>query len=456
MKLKSHTKLVVSVLLLFLFILFYSWIGISYFSLNADVSRDLSELSNLWIGKMVWLGPLLRIGFPASPLYFYILFPALIISGGSAYSLVITQVFLSVFGLAILLVCQKNSYKLGNYLGMFFIGLSHWWIQSTIKPWNGNMYILWLLPALILLWNKKPLWLSSLLFGIAIAIHPASLLLSPILLYEAWRYKSKSLATKIISVVSGLILPWGPIIVFEIITKGFLTREWLNHKSTEMSIQPGTHNISSLVSLTGIPIVLLVLILLFSFTVATKKTKEWSWLLTPTIAFLLGISPLHQYYLLPVVAIFFIIVVQTLKEKVLGKVLLFLCIVIFAKNIAFTYKFDTTWPPTNRLEAISQVITTLENDMLIQKNSTYALISVIDAQNSTPQADDYRFLLRTKGYKALNISEYPSADYLVIFFENNQIDPENWQDWHSEYFGEKKLISSQKIHATQVLIYKRK
>lgn len=108
MKQHSITKLIVPVIFFTIFFVFYSVIGITHFSLNADLSRDLSELSNLWVGKIVWLGPLLRIGFPASPLYFYLLFPGVLISGGSGYSLVITQVIMSVAALATYLVTQKK------------------------------------------------------------------------------------------------------------------------------------------------------------------------------------------------------------------------------------------------------------------------------------------------------------------------------------------------------------
>ncbi|MBP7842443.1 hypothetical protein KA017_00375 [Candidatus Woesebacteria bacterium] len=456
MKQHSITKLIVPVIFFTILFIFYSVIGITHFSLNADLSRDLSELSNLWVGKIVWLGPLLRVGFPASPLYFYLLFPGLIISGGSAYSLVITQVIMSVAALATYLVSQKKSFQLGNYLGICFIGLSHFWIQSTIRPWNGNMYILWLLPALILLWYKKPLWLSSLLFGVAIAIHPASLLVLPVLLYEGFIYKSKNLVTKILSIFSGLIIPWAPIVVFEILTKGFLTREWLLHKSTEMTIQPGIQNLSNLGTQTGIPILLLIFTLVYSIVTSSKKVKQWYLLLLPAVLFLLVISPLQLYYLLPVTIMGFFLLIQSLKERKLGKIILALCILIFVNNVFNAYSFKPNWPPNNRLEHISQVIDSLIDNNEIQKNSTYALISVIDSQNSTPQADDYRFLLRTKGYQALNINEYPQADNLFIFFENGQIEPEKWHDWHSEYFGEKILVDSKNIDTIQVVTYKKK
>lgn len=452
----SVVKQLLPFFLLSLLFIFYSIIGITHFSLNADVSRDLSELSNLWIGKMVWLGPLLRVGFPVSPLYFYLLFPGLIITGGSAYSLVITQVVFSVTALAIYVAIQKNTYKLENYLAVCFIGLSHFWIQSTIRPWNGNMYVLWLLPAFILLWYKKPLWLSSLLFGVALAIHPASLLLLPVLLFEGLVYKSKNFVTKIVSITSGLIIPWAPIIFFEIITKGFLTREWLQHKSTEMALQPGIHNLSNLLIQTGIPIAFLIFTLIYSLVIASKKVKIWYLLTIPALIFFVSISQLHWYYLLPVTTLLFFLLVQSLKQKTFGKILLGICILIFVRNILNTYTFKPNWPPENRLEHISQVIDRLIENNEIQKNATYALISVIDSQNSTPQADDYRFLLRTKGYQALNINEYPQADYLLIFFENYQPEPEKWQDWHSEYFGEKIHIDSKTINDIQVIIYRRK
>lgn len=437
------------------FAVLWSWIGVSVFRLNADVSRDLSQLSNLWIGKIVWLGPQLKVGFPVSPLYFYLLFPGLVLMGGSAYSTILTQVLFALIALFFFYHFEKADKKWVILLPILFIGLSSWWLESTVKLWNGHMYVSCLLLSLVFLWHRKKLWLSSLFFGIAVSIHPAVLLTFPLFLYEAYAYKSRNLVTKVVSVLGGLTLPWAPIIVFEFLSKGFLIREWLKDRNPGMELEFGLHNIKLIASLSGITLSIFVALLIFTSFFANKRLKKWLIAMVPAGIFLSFVSQLLTHYLLPVLVVLFFIIAKVLVKKQSGRVIIILFIIFFASKVLMKYSLITSWPPDNRLEEITTTLETMiENDQ-INKNNSYALISIIDEQNSTPQADDYRFVLRTKGYVALEIAEYPSADYLLIFFENNQENPENWSDWHSEYFGSKVLVSSKIINDTQVLVYKR-
>lgn len=450
---KINYKIITGFILLFLF---FSLLGISKYNLNADVSRDLSELSNLLVGKILWLGPHLRVGFPASPVYYYILAPLLFLTN-SAYSTVITQVLIVTISLYLYYSFQKESnYK--HIVVILFFSLSPWLINSTINPWNGYMYISWLLLTIFLLWYKKPVIFSSLAYGISVAIHPAALLFAPIYFYEILVSKSKKILVKIFSVLFGLLVPWLPIIIFEFLSKGFLFKEWLKNKDTGMFIQPGFHNIQNIINLMGINKMLLFLIVISSlfYSLKNKRLKIWYLLILISIIFLFIISSLHIYYLLPVVCALFFIISQSLYKHKLGIFLLIISILLFVFNIYKTYSINLSWPPENRLERISNTVIELEKMELINQSETYALISLIDAQNSTPQADDYRFVFRTNKYKALNIDEYPTADNLIIFFENDQKDPENWSDWHSNYFGDKEIVLSKEINSTHVIKYKRK
>ncbi len=66
--------------------------GLFFSTLHLDYARDLTALSELWLHRIVWLGPQLRSGFPTSPFYFYIQLPMLWATRGSAYTLILTQV----------------------------------------------------------------------------------------------------------------------------------------------------------------------------------------------------------------------------------------------------------------------------------------------------------------------------------------------------------------------------
>lgn len=450
-----YKKLAFIVVIMGLAIL-WSWIGISDFNLDSDVARDLTHLSSLWIGNIVWIGPMLKVGFTISPLYFYLLFPGLILFGGSAYSTVLTQILFALIAVYYLYHFEKDERKMDALLSVLFIGLSSWWIHGTVKLWNGHMYISWLLLSLVSLWHKKKLWFSSLFFGIAVSIHPAVLLLLPLFAYEAVVYKSRNLLTKIFSVAGGLILPWAPIIVFELISKGYLVRQWLNDKNPGMEIAFGLHNLKLIASLSGISSLILFTIIIYCIIASTKKVKMWIISMIPSVIFLLVVSPLAYHYLLPILVIVFFLISKILVKNNIGKLLIIVLIVIFTGNLFNKYSLIKSWPPENRLEDISEILENMINRNQISKGSSYALISVIDDKNTAPQADEYRYLLRIKGFNAAEIFDYPMADYLLIFFENGQEDVENWTDWHSNYFGEKELIGIEEINQTQVVIYKRK
>lgn len=446
-------RLIIYTTILSLFV-FYIYIGITHYSLNADISRDLSFMSDLWIHKFVWLGPQLRVGFPSSPLYFYLQLPVLLITNGSAYSPVITQALIGLSGLYLYFNFEKKN-KYLSILSVLFIGLSGWWLNSIVHPWNGYMYVHWLLLSLVFLWYKKNLFLSTLFYGISISIHPASLIVSPIFLYEWWNYKNYNLIKKIFIVPSAIFLPWLPIIVFEVITKGFLTRQWLQNKDAGMFLQSGFENIFASISHLQISRWLFFVLVLFSFYSGNKRVRDWYLLLVPTFIFLFFVSPLHTYYLLPIVAVISFLFAQSFIKNKLGQMILILLVLTSLIKIPSQYKRLNNWPPNNRLEKITKVIEQLEKEKLINKNDQYALVSVIDDQNSTPQADDYRFIFRTKGFSANNLVNYNQSDNLIVFFENDQKDIANWSDWHTDQFGAKKVIFSGSVNEIGVIVYSR-
>src|SRR5689334_12175050 len=71
--------------------------GFASIYIDTDFGRDLSELSNIWLHHIVWLGPQLSAGFPASPFYYYLFFPVLLLSGGDPRALIIANIFLAAF-----------------------------------------------------------------------------------------------------------------------------------------------------------------------------------------------------------------------------------------------------------------------------------------------------------------------------------------------------------------------
>lgn len=107
------------------------------------------------------------------------------------------------------------------------------------------------------------------------------------------------------------------------------------------------------------------------------------------------------------------------------------------------------------IQRLDNVVNTFIQNRNLDKTRKYAVVSVIDSQNSTPQADDYRFFLRTAGINALSIDEYPKADILLVFIEVPNFKWQDFEDWHIQRFGNRKFLSNQTIDGIEVIMYGR-
>lgn len=176
-----------------LFLLIFIWIrgGLDVVYLDTDLGRDLSEMSKLWIGtKVIWLGPRLSPGFHASPIYYYIFYPALIISHGNANSLIIFNLILATLSLGLFGYLGIKRFGTSFLLVIGMIGLFPWWSSIVLHPGNGYTYVIWLLLSLSCLWFELPLFFSALFLGLATSFHPAAIFAITLLFYEWFRRKA--------------------------------------------------------------------------------------------------------------------------------------------------------------------------------------------------------------------------------------------------------------------------
>ncbi|MBI4035753.1 hypothetical protein HY383_02300 [Candidatus Daviesbacteria bacterium] len=441
--------LIVLVILLGLF-LFWSYQGIVNTGIHVDLARDLNFLSDIWIHKIVWLGPMTSANFPASPIYYYLLFPGLLLSGGNALSLIVSQAFFALLGLGLFAYFQIKRSLISALLVILAIGLSPWWIKASSAPWNGYMYVSWIFLGLTSLWFKGPIFVSALLFGIAIAINPVAILGLPVLFYE-WIANTQKVR-KLFYILLGLLLPWTPIIIFEVITKAFLTRQWLEHPSTAgIVFDPNLSNISPLLNSFNLSSIVAIIILFTSFFIGSKRAKFWIIFASLPIIFVFSVTPLRQYYLFGLMSALTFTIVTTLSSHMLGKIILTLFILSYLQVI--------TLPPLvlagRSIIRMDNMVSTFIQKSNLDKTKKYAVVSLRDLQNSTPQADDFRFFLRIKGVNALSIDDYPKADILLLFIEVPNFKWQNWDDWHIQRFGSRKFISNQNIDGIEVIMYSR-
>lgn len=442
-------KYLICISVLLVLFSFWTYQGIAETRIHVDLSGDLNALSNLWIHKMVWLGPLSSANFPFSPIYYYLLFPGLLLSGGNGISVIVSNSFIALLALSIYAYFQLKKSLIPTLFVILTIGLSPWWMKTSSLLWNGHMYVPFIFLALTSLWFKTSLLIPALFFGISISMDFAAILALPILFYEWWVRVNR--VKNFFRILLGLLLPWTPILIFEIITKGFLTRQWIQYPaSAGLFFLPSTRNITSLINAIGIPEALAYVTILISALTALKRERYWIIFISSPLIFLMFVSPLKQYYLLGLVCALTFIIVTILSSKKIGALIFTAIILVYAQTINIP-PLTFTGRSIPRLEKVVKAF--IQKDLDLTKQ--YAVISIIDSKNSAPQADDYRFFLRMNGVNTLSIDDYPKADILLLFVEVPNFDFLHFEDWHTQWFGSRKFISAQNIDGIEIVMYGR-
>jgi hypothetical protein len=335
------------------------------FSIDSDFARDLFNIGKIAAGKMVWLGPRLSAGFNISPSFYYPFVPGIGLTH-KAESVLITQ-----FSLALLAIALILKYSL-KAIPTLFISTLPVWITVTRHPGNGFTYVIWLLMALSLA-NTKYWTITWLFYGLAIANHPAAILALPFVLIN---FKNITLTPQKIALALGaVIIPWLPIIVFELITRGFLLREFINHSNTTFRYFPH---------------------------------------------YLFGIE----------ISIAFVAAKYMSKFKI-GTICLCLLTCINLINLKTIYKTN----PERSISKISNQVKILESK--INYSEPIAVLAVMGPEAKAPLAEDYRFFLEQDGIKTTDLDKFPQANQLVVFSETPNFDVINWHSWETTQFFNK-------------------
>jgi len=460
-------------LLFFVLLLPFIWLkdGFEAIFLDLDTARDLHELSNIWIGRIVWLGPDLSAGFQASSLSYYIFYPALWISGGNARSIIYFNMFLSLSALVWLGWQGIRKYKQAWLLAIVVIGLSPWWWKISLHPGNGDTYVIFLLAALTSIWFNKPFWLSSVLLGVALALHPAAIFALPILLYEALLTKRDYLKNFFFILV-GLIIPWMPNLIFIYITKGYWIRQWLTKPSlvieSSFDIKKNLNNITLMGKISGLSTIgAAILWIITGLAEQRNRLKVWYLIVSLSIILFAFISPMPDRYLYGITAIASFIIIISLVRKRWGW-LVFLIVMLFLIKSIFKGPLEILKDPINisddSLKTAERSIPMVENniDVLIEegqinKGEKIAVLTALKPYGGiTPQANDYRFFLRTKGYQVPDVPDYSKANVLIMFIEDPDYDWEEWRSWEIDQIGEKELRSITTVGKTRIIVFDKK
>ncbi|MEN9327385.1 MAG: hypothetical protein RI947_193 [Candidatus Parcubacteria bacterium] len=426
--------------------------GLDSIFLDTDLGRDLSELSNIQRHHVVWLGPRLSVGFPSSPIYYYLFFPAILISHWNANALIIANILLALFALGVYGVLGKKKWGMFTLVAILVTGLAPFWRSSAIHPGNGFTYIFWLFLSLTTLWFELPLFLSALLMGLAIAHHPAAIFGVLLLLYEWWIYKH-SLKTFGLMLI-GLILPWFPIIAFEVITKGFLVRSFLDsfsHNGT-LALHVSFINLHQIATLVGLGNILSVLMLVIVGYASKGRVRMWLYSVVPSLIFFMVSPAFPLHYLLGISCILTFIAIQALSDVPWGRVILVGLLICFIFQSLILSKAPTS---TRSISKINNVVDTFIKSEKVQTNNKIAVVAILGRDTSVPQADDYRYFLRVKGYNVLDVVEYAQADTLLMFVEEPRFAWQTWSSWETDQFGSRKITYKTVIDGVTIVEFKK-
>ncbi len=433
-----------------LFILGFLYLkgGLSSIFLDTDMGRDLYQMSNIYLHKVVWLGPSLSAGFPTSPIYYYMFFPILYLAHGNANSLIVANIVIALAALLFFGVMAIKKWGRPGLLPVLAIGLSPWFGQLAVHPGNGYTYALWLFVSLTALWYRLPLFYGATFFGLAIAYHPAAILVLPIFLYEWWM-RGRSLVQLLLSFMV-FALPWSPIIVFEIITKAFLTRSFFAHTGTGLTFGIGTSNLFGILSLSGLPITISIVLLLMAAITATKRARNWIFYVFFAIIFLSFFKPMPPHYLLGVLGtLWFMMTIIFLKNN-LTRIILLLLIAFYITKIILS---PPVVPAKRSISKMQKIVAALILTGKIDRNKSIAPVAILSLDNRVPQADDYRFFLRMKGYSVHDVNDYNLADTLILFIEEPKFPWERWSSWETDRFGKKKEYYRTAIEGVKIVVY---
>lgn len=453
LSLKLFTKKTFLALLIIFFCAFV-WLkdGIGVVDFDTDFARDLMEISNISQGDVVWLGPWLQLGFNTSPSYYYFFYPAVELGSGHPVSMVLFNILIasSSVGLFSWLAMQRFG-KFGALAGLI-LGLSPWLMQTSLHPGNGYTYALFTLLALTSLYFQLPLFLSSLFVGMASSFHPAGFLLLPFWLWSFWE-RRRQLGEILLSLLL-FLSPWAPLIGFEVITKGLLIRTFLSQpQSAGIYLSPSFANLQLVAQTLGIH-ALVLLMLLFVGLYKSKDLKLGLGLGLGTLLLILIslLSELETRYIFSLAILIQFSLVLTLIRFKPGKLIL---VIWGVWLVLISPLFNSRLEADRTITQVVQVVDSFEAEFSYLKDNQLAVVGALSKDTPVPQADDYRALLRFRGFQVAATNANNQADYLVMFIETPDINWETWINYEIGLFGEKQLVAADEFGSTKVFIFEK-
>jgi hypothetical protein len=420
--------------------------------IDTDVGRDLKEISNIQRDKYVWLGPWIGPGLHASSVYYYLYYPGVWLSSGVVSSLITTNLVIAVISFALLGWPLIQRYHWQGAVLLLWIGLLPMVVQNVLHPGNGFTYLFFALASVGLLWFQKSLWLGSLLAGLAAGLHPAAGFLPGLIALEWWRRGRSWLAAALAPLA--FLLPFAPLIAFEIITRGYIVRKYLEHRSTNgIALEFSLENVNLVANLLGLNLVTATGLLLLASVVVWKfrRTQDrWWWVFV--CALLVGISlftGLIGRYFFAVAALFALFIGLQLIRFRFGMIILLVLTMQQVLSSPLMHPYPYSGRSISDIEHTAEKISSILGEIHVP----IGVVAALSQRTEVPQADDYRYLLRYRGYDVLDVTKHEQAQVLVMVIEVEGFSWQTWSNWEIETFGEKRVRSVTDIGDATVVVF---
>lgn len=341
-----------------------------------DQNRDYQEVMKIVSGKPTLIGPVARGegGFFLGPLYYYLLTPFYILSGGGPIALPATSVMID--SLTIVAILGLGFFLKNVSFGYIFAllwAVSPSAVDASRISWNVILVPFWYIGMVYYLSKPKYSNLELLIVGVLTSlswhIHAALIPLAPILLL--FRSRSLSLfSPRIFYILIGYLLPLSPLILFDLRHMGLqsnLIKEMIiGQESVRQPVLDVAHSVLSRYGKTlamffgsksdlnlplGIVATSLSIVLLFNKS-SLIRLASVSIFINLVLVLLLGTISFPEYYLLIATMATVLIFSDLLSKPRLG--------IFFAATLAIYLLTKISFSPTpysleNKLKLVSKI-----------------------------------------------------------------------------------------------------
>lgn len=471
---KVEALLLLGILALALFLRLYRIDG--FMTFLGDEGRDVRIVRDLITkGDLVFIGPQTSVGnMYLGPLYYYMMAPALFLSGLNPVGPAIMVALISVITVFFTWYVTREWFgKVAAAVAALLYAVSPIAIIYGRTSWNPNpmpIFALLAIYGIYQVWQKKKyFWLPIIGIGAAFALqmHYLGLLLLPTLglfwLFTLRKLRREKQSTKIFSkntllAVGLFLLLMSPLLLFDIKHQWMNTHAFLSMISAKSGVFDLAHFLSKPFSLTAfvftalfsgiqnpsviatIVITALVIISLFKKYFETPVRLLIAWLVFPILGLSLYNQPVYIHYfglIYPAIFIFSGLVFSSFsKINDLTKYLSILFIAVFLiYDLVHSPAFGT---PNNQLKRTEETV-----DSIISKSQNKPFnFGLIAKQNYD---ESYRYFFENKKANMIRGEDKITDQLFVICEDGDSCRPEGHPQYQIAIFGPSHVVSQWNI-----------